>query len=314
MAVRIDRSLRLPESQYFPGAQRKTGIAIHHTVGGTAESTFRWWRAKQSHVGTAYIVERDGTVYEVFDPAGWAYQFGLDWDPIARIRFEKRFIGIELASEGGLTEHDGPLYCYDRVSPRQLKPKAEAFDYGEPYRGYRWFDRYEDAQLMSLGTLVNELCARFEIPRQYPDEPFEYYGESLTRFEGVIGHANVRPDKSDPAPDWRLWVMLEDLAALRPTAAHPSARDEASKSLIMQVFDRSARYLNKMDVAAGSMVKALLMELERRFTVLVLDEPSTGAHRIGYHIMVGEGKTVKSVARALGFTNVTSQTLEVRRA
>jgi N-acetyl-anhydromuramyl-L-alanine amidase AmpD len=133
MAVRIDRSLRLPESQYFPGAQRKTGIAIHHTVGGTAESTFRWWRAKQSHVGTAYIVERDGTVFEVFDPAGWSYQFGLDWDPIARIRFEKRFIGIELASEGGLTEHDGELYCYDRVSPRQLKPKTEAFDYGEPY-------------------------------------------------------------------------------------------------------------------------------------------------------------------------------------
>ena len=84
MTVLIERSLRLPESEYFPGTQQKSGIAIHHTVGGTAESTFRWWRAKRTHVGTAYLVERDGTVFEVFDPSAWAYQFGLTWPSAER--------------------------------------------------------------------------------------------------------------------------------------------------------------------------------------------------------------------------------------
>jgi hypothetical protein len=41
MTVHIDRSLWLPETEYFPGAQKKTGIAIHHTVGGSACSTVR---------------------------------------------------------------------------------------------------------------------------------------------------------------------------------------------------------------------------------------------------------------------------------
>ena len=36
MPVLIDRSVRLPESEYFPQVQQKSGIAIHHTVGGSA--------------------------------------------------------------------------------------------------------------------------------------------------------------------------------------------------------------------------------------------------------------------------------------
>ncbi len=124
MPVPVDRSLRLPETEYFPGSQQKTGIAIHHTVGGSAEASFRLWRrdktngGRPSLVGTAYLIDHDGTVFEVFDPTAWAYQFGLRWTPAARLGFEKRFIGIELASEGGLIEEAGELYCFDRVSPR----------------------------------------------------------------------------------------------------------------------------------------------------------------------------------------------------
>ena len=45
MPVHVNRSLRLPASEYFASAQEKTGIAIHHTVGRGAESTFRYWRS-----------------------------------------------------------------------------------------------------------------------------------------------------------------------------------------------------------------------------------------------------------------------------
>ena len=39
MALKIDYSLRLPDDQFFLAARKKTGIAIHHTVGGTVFST-----------------------------------------------------------------------------------------------------------------------------------------------------------------------------------------------------------------------------------------------------------------------------------
>ncbi len=320
MTVHVDRSLQLPETEYFPGVQEKSGIAIHHTVGGSARTTVRWWGEDKTDggrkriVGCAYIIDHDGTVFELFDPSAWAYQFGLRWTAGTRFRFERRFIGIELASQGGLIEENGELYCFDLVSPRTWKPYSEAFDFGQPYRGYQWFDRYSTAQLEALGRLVDELCTRFAIPRRYPDPPFDYYGDALARFKGVIGHAMVRSDKSDPAPDWRLWEALENLAAVRPTAVSHSdlsPHRRLTSRTIEALFQGNAQRIDAMDVAAGSLVKALLMELERRRTYLKLAEPKAGAHAIGYEVVQGSAQNVRSLAHALGFEKVNNGRLEV---
>jgi len=84
----------------------------------------RWWREDGHQVGTAYLIDRDGTVHEAFDPAAWAWQFGLKWPDAKRIRFERRYIGIEICSEGGLIESNGKLYAFDRVSPKTEKAMA----------------------------------------------------------------------------------------------------------------------------------------------------------------------------------------------
>jgi hypothetical protein len=44
MTVQVDRSLRLPDGEYFAERERKTGIAIHHTVCGAAQTTIELWR------------------------------------------------------------------------------------------------------------------------------------------------------------------------------------------------------------------------------------------------------------------------------
>ena len=56
MPVHIDRSLRLAASEYSPGTQRTTGIAIHLTVGGSAQSTFDWWMRARRSGGRAQLV------------------------------------------------------------------------------------------------------------------------------------------------------------------------------------------------------------------------------------------------------------------
>ena len=43
MTVHVDRSLRLPQGEYFAERERKTGIAIHHTVCGAARTTIELW-------------------------------------------------------------------------------------------------------------------------------------------------------------------------------------------------------------------------------------------------------------------------------
>jgi len=320
MSLTIDRSLRLPESEYFPQQHEKTGIAIHHTVGPSARSAFDWWLKHRRNggrpemVGTAYIIETDGTVYEVFDPSAWAYQFGLDWTPATKLKFEQRFIGIELVSEGGLIESDGELYCYDKVSPRTKKPRDEAFDFGGEYRGYRWFDKYSSAQRHALSDLVDSLCSRFPIPRRRPEHPFDFYGDALMHFEGVIGHAMVRADKSDPAPDKRMWNVLQNEAHVWPVAVERAVRKRTrvlGSQQVEALFADNLRVVHEMRVPAGSLVKALLMELERRGTYVRLAEPELTGHAVHYEFLQGDRSLIGRIGRALHFHKITDELLEL---
>ncbi|MDQ3698666.1 MAG: N-acetylmuramoyl-L-alanine amidase [Gemmatimonadota bacterium] len=321
MAIAINRSMRLPANQYFPSTNAKTGIALHHTVGGSAKSTFDYWRDNAEQVGTAYLIDRDGTIFEVFEPEAWAWQFGLPWPAATKIKFERRFIGIELASEGGLREGpDGKLYCFDRVSPKTVKRREEAFDCGRVFRGYRWFDRYENAQMDSLCSLVDHLCGTFDIERQVPDRVLDFYGDAVAGFEGVIGHTMVRTDKSDPAPVQALWDRLLNECRVKPVAVGAAAPAPTARSMgqdeVDALFQHNVQQINRMNVAAGSMVKGLVMELERngRATYIRLTNPAGGGHTVDYSVVQGDRSLVGRIARALGFKSVTDSRLEVRSA
>jgi hypothetical protein len=323
MAVDIRRSIRLPKDEYIAEPEPKSGIALHHTVCDDAQTTIRLWKNDRDddgttrRVATAYVIDFGGAIYEVFDPTHWAFHLGPRWPYRQRVAFEKRFIGIEISSPGGLTEHEGQLYKYGIIDPKFVKARDDALSCPTPYRGFRWFARYDAEQIEALAHLVDHLCEQFAIPRVYPDKPYLYYGEALQSFEGVIGHAMVRPDKSDPAPDPELWDALELIAGLEPVAV-PGSAPTFGKHLtpdeIEALFHRNVRRLDRMDVAAGSLVKALMMELDRRRTYVELNTPDPGAHDIGYDLVHGDAQDVSRVAKALGFERVTDTELEVPHA
>lgn len=318
MALEVKTDWQLPETEYFKVKNKKSGICVHHTVGGSARSTFDWWNQDSQMVGTAYIIDRDGSVYNVFDPECWAWQFGLPWNHEDKIAFEKRFIGIELASEGGLREQDGKFYCFDRISPRTEKPADEVFDAGADYRGYRYFDKYEPEQVDSLVKLINQLCDEFDISRRVQADQMKYYGEKLKDFEGIIGHTMVRRDKTDPAPVPELWERLIaecDLQVAGQDQQADAEEEETTKQAdIDELFKHNVLELNKMDVAAGSMIKGLIMELERdgRDTYIKLREAEAGGHIVHYDFVSGQKDLVKRIGMALGFKRVTDDLLEVR--
>jgi hypothetical protein len=317
-------TLRLSPEQYFSVKQKKTGICLHHTVGGSAASSIDWWKRDNQMVGTAYIIDRDGSVYQAFEPEGWAYQFGLKWPQQDKLAFERRFIGIEIASEGGLIESGGNLYCFDKVSPKTLKSKNEAFDFGRPYRGYRYFDKYESAQIDSAVQLVNYLLSTFNIEKKIPARYMEFYGQKLKNFNGVIGHVNVREDKSDPLPDENFWKRIINECGLQLTEINGSAnvlaaennKPALSQDQVQALFLENVKQFNSMNTAAGSMVKGLLWELQDsgRNTYIRLRDAVRDGHVVFYDLVQGDAGLVEMAAKSLGFKSCDSNRLEVYNA
>jgi N-acetyl-anhydromuramyl-L-alanine amidase AmpD len=206
--LNINRTIRLENKDYIASETQKDLIVLHHTVGGTTISTINYWKTDPNRIATAYVIERNGDIYEVFDPKFWAFHLGLKGTGGA---VDKRSIGIEIASEGGLIQRDGKLYCFDKVSDRTLFTQ-EYYDHGMPWRGYRFFDAYSDAQISAVIELINLLCEQFKIPRLTPANHFDA-DDTYRQFAGILGHHHLRSDKSDVHPGF-LWQRVAEACGL----------------------------------------------------------------------------------------------------
>lgn len=209
-------TLRLPVSQYIPETTRKDLIVLHHTVGGTARGTFNHWQAQPERIGTAYLVERDGTVYRTFPDDCWAYHLGLRGAAAAGGYHERRSIGVEIASEGALAEREitGEKVLWWEIGKRAF-PWSLAYTHPNPWRGYQHWAAYPSPQVASVIDLVDFLLTSHAIPRQTvrdhlsgPTPPISksLYTDRLG-FRGVLSHSDLRADKNDVHPGFP-WAEL----------------------------------------------------------------------------------------------------------
>ena len=213
MDLKISKKFQLPDTQYFKTIEYKDLIVLHHTVGGTVESTFRWWQQTRERVGTAYVIEKNGTVYEFFNPQSWAFHTGVKGDCNQNNKFEKRSIGIELVSEGGLIEYKGKFYCFDRIS-KYSRFKDKVFDNEIVWREqYRYFSAYTEEQIESLSLLLNQLFESFYIPRFTLADYFSF-NPDFGLFTGIVGHHQIRKDKTDLHPGFP-WEKIINSCALQ---------------------------------------------------------------------------------------------------
>lgn len=96
----------------------------------------------------------------------------------------------------------------------------------------------------------------------------------------------------------------------------PNASRQLTQTEKDQLFEANLRQIDQMYVAAGSMVKGLLMELERddRNTYIRLRDAAPNGHMVYYDFVQGDKTLVFRIARALSFKEVTESKLEVRSA
>lgn len=196
--ILIDRSLRLPADQFYQESYPKHQLYIHHSVSGSVQSVYEWWLKDPAKVGTSHAIDQKGNIYEFFNPAFYANHLGINHKRNKELN--QQSIGIELISEGALTMKDGKLFAFDG---KQVF-KEGYIDNQADWRGYRYFDSYEPAQIDSLYKLVEYLCEQHSIPKKCILQSFATtFDEAFFDLNGILGHANVRADKTDPNPRFR---------------------------------------------------------------------------------------------------------------
>lgn len=214
----------LTNGQYLTGETPDKAIILHHTAGLTAAGAWEWWNQTPERVGVAYIIDRNGQIWECFDPTNWAYHLGIPKDNHG---LEKASIGIEIVSAGhlypdahGVCNQFMPLYP-NKAGAHTITDNIVTFE--EPYRGHKVFHGYTDEQIINLCQLIADLKSRFpgiEIPKILPEKFYEFDASVAKQVKGGIwSHTTVRLDKDDIFPQVELLLALKktcDLISTEP--------------------------------------------------------------------------------------------------
>ncbi len=186
----IDWREKLKDNQFYPTKHSKSRIILHHTAGGSAQSSVDWWNKKPDHVATPYIIDRDGSIYETFNPEYWAYALGLNSSAE-----EKKSIQIEICNYGWCIKKFGKfLTGYGKEMPAD-----RVVVYKEKHRGHLYYEKYTDAQIASTVDLIEYLAWRFRINIK-PEDLKQFWWYDRYSKKSLISHTTVRRDKSDIHP------------------------------------------------------------------------------------------------------------------
>jgi len=169
-----------PSDQYFQTDDTaKNQIVLHHTVSGDKGSVggdIKWWRDKGERVATAFIIARDGGIYQLFNTNYWAWHLGLDTS--SNKTLNKHSIGIEIDSWGGLVKatdekwYPTIMVNGDEQSKEPIKGATPvenvteynaANDYPVGFRGFYGFETYTTEQLNAVRDLILSLVFQSEM-------------------------------------------------------------------------------------------------------------------------------------------------------
>jgi len=199
--------------QYFHEVHPKKQIYLHHTAGnGNAIQVFKGWEASKVQVATFVAIAGNGQIVQGFSSKYWAYHLGLKQSVFTANKvpyqsLDKISIGIEVCNWGYLTEKGGKFYNYVN---REV-PLNEVTELEQPFKGYKFWHKYSDAQIESVRKLLIYLNETYKIDIKYKDDIWNVTKRALNAENGLFTHNSVRKDKTDVYPCPRLIAMLKTL-------------------------------------------------------------------------------------------------------
>lgn len=202
---------RLPKGKFFESHDTKNMIMLHFTAGSRADGAYASWMSQKIQIGTPYILDKDGTVYEIFDPRCWGYHLGVTGPMAQNHKHDKRSVAIEVVNMGPLKLKGTTLYSWPNNYGQKFCDISETSKYVKAsYRGFDYYDAFTPAQVQALPELVRKISSDFGIPMTQPpdNKKGEFDLKFFDNWNGIASHQNFRPDKFDigPAWDWKLLV------------------------------------------------------------------------------------------------------------
>ena len=210
-AMNINKTkFRLPENKYFHDLVPKNMIMLHFTAGSRVDGAFASWMQQSINIGTPYVLDTDGTVYEIFDPKYWAYHLGVTGPKAQNHKHDKRSVPIETVNMGPLKLKGDTLYAWPGDYSQKFCNVSETDKYvKKSYRGFDYYAAFPEVQKTALVELVKFIGTTFNIPLTLPpDEKKTAFDlDYFDNWKGVASHQNFRPDKFDIGPAWD-WSLL----------------------------------------------------------------------------------------------------------
>jgi hypothetical protein len=207
----------LPAGEYKVGPTKKEFLFLHHTAGWhNPYNVISAWDRDRSTIATEFVMggqsikgssdEYDGRVVQAFPEGAYAWHLGRNGSQ----HMHEHSVGIEVCNFGYIK--DGKTYAGTIPNASQL------VELTEPFRGFKTWHRYSDAQIESLRKFIIFIANRDNIDvgaglvqevKKHGAKGFEFnenafYGKT----KGMWTHTNIRKDKSDMFPQQALLDML----------------------------------------------------------------------------------------------------------
>jgi N-acetyl-anhydromuramyl-L-alanine amidase AmpD len=214
------KQIDFPADQYYPEIQTKNQIVLHHTVSDPTSvvGDVNSWLSDKGRIATYIIISYDGTINKCFKSNQWAHHIGMKAGTLKSLGFKdygtrndslnKHSIAIEIDAWGGLTKgNDGKLL---NAYGRPISSKLETIEVN--WRGYKYFQKYSQAQLDALAELLPILMETYGISSNgIKDGNFDVRMDALKGESGIYSHSSYRSDKSDLYPDENIVNLLNSL-------------------------------------------------------------------------------------------------------
>lgn len=204
----------LSNGQYLSWPYQKTVVFLHHTAGTSAQGAIAWWNQTPERIGTPYVIDRNGTIFETFDPKFWAYHLGVRGDDDSQ---EKNSIGIELVAAGAIREKMFYPLWPNKAGAIKI-PDEDICQLDKPWVNGSTYHKYTDEQIISLCQLLFKIKADFKsmvYPKSVSNKEFTFNKDVIAKdLKGIYGHNSVRPDKDDIFPQPNLIEAINQLLKL----------------------------------------------------------------------------------------------------
>lgn len=217
------RQYPFPATQYIATETKKSQIYLHHTAGNPNPiAVYQWFASNPDRIAVPIVIGglpdstkawKDGEIIQGYSSKYWAYHLGLKESTFQRLNIpyqslDKISIGIEICNWGQLIAKAGKFYNY----VNKVVPINEVCELVTPFKGYKYYHNYTDAQIDSVKQLLLLWHEKYGIPLAYHEDIWDVTPRALKGEAGIFTHNSVRTDKVDIYPHPKMIIMLKELS------------------------------------------------------------------------------------------------------